>query len=125
MAGQPKKFSKTEFENYVFDYFDMIYNSQTDDDSTDIPTFYGFYRYVSEMKDCSYHTIRRCFDEYWANIKTDFENIRADLLVRGGSLGKYNTAMIIFALKNWCKWKDSPAEEEKQDNKIEIVLKRE
>ena len=68
--------------------------------------FFGFYRFVREKKECSYHTIRRCFDEYWADIKKEFEDIRADLLSRGASIGVYNVTMIIFALKNWCNWKD-------------------
>ena len=105
MAGQPKKFKKKEFEDFVLEYFDKIYNAQIDDNA-DIPTFYGFFQYVSKLRPCSFHTVRRCFDEYWADIKKDFEEIRADLLVRGGSLGKYNSTMVIFALKNWCNWAD-------------------
>ena len=95
MAGQPKRFKKKEFENYVLDYFADIYEQQTEDGTTDIPTFYGFYRYVSQRRDCSYHTVRRCFDEYWADIKKDFEAIRADLLVRGGAMGRYHCTMVI------------------------------
>lgn len=105
MAGQPKKFKKKEFENFVLEYFDEIYNVQSGDNA-DIPTFYGFFQYVNKLRSCSFHTVRRCFDEYWADIKKDFEEIRADLLVRGGSLGKYNSTMVIFALKNWCNWTD-------------------
>ena len=31
MAGQPKRFKKKEFENYVLDYFADIYEQQTQD----------------------------------------------------------------------------------------------
>ncbi|MBQ5545246.1 MAG: hypothetical protein IIU00_06165 [Clostridia bacterium] len=62
VAGQPKRFKKKEFENYVLDYFADIYEQQTEDGTTDIPTFYGFYRYVSQRRDCSYHTVRRRYD---------------------------------------------------------------
>ena len=97
-----------------------IYDKQ-DNGEKDTPTFFGFYRFVKEKKECSYHTIRRCFDEYWADIKKDFEEIRADLLSRGASIGVYNTTMIIFALKNWCHWKDK-VETEPDNTSIEETL---
>lgn len=125
MAGQPKKFKKQEFENFVYEYLNEIYHNQNDE-NVDIPTFYGFYQYVSQRHDCSYRTVRRSFDEYWTVIKKDFEDIRADLLIRGGSIGKYNTAMVIFALKNWCKWRDNPADDtDGAENKLEIHIVRE
>ena len=123
--GQPKKFKKDEFKTYVFDYLDLIYEKQNNEEK-DTPTIFGFYKYVSQYKECSYHTIRRCFDEYWADIKKEFEDIRGDLLSRGASLGIYNTTMSIFALKNWCNWKDKADEdnktdEEKQDNMLKAI----
>lgn len=104
-GGHPKVFSKEEFTDLVFGYMDKIYEEQGTE-TNDTPTFFGFYRYVKDIKPCSYHTIRRCFDEYWADLKKEFEDIRADLLSRGASLGVYNSTMVIFALKNWCNWKD-------------------
>ncbi len=125
MAGQPKKFKKEEFKNYVLGYMNHIYDKQ-DNGEKDTPTFFGFYRYVNEQKECSYHTIRRCFDEYWADIKKEFEEMRGDLLSRGASIGVYNVTMIIFALKNWCNWKDkaepeTTSEEEKQKNLLNAI----
>lgn len=104
--GQPKVFEEQEFKNFVFQYLNEICQSQSGD-NPDIPTFYGFYNFVKEKKECSYHTVRRCFDEYWADIKKDFQDVRSDLLVRGGMLGKYQPTMTIFGLKNWCGWGDS------------------
>ena len=114
--GHPKAFTEKEFKDYVFEYMNLIYDKQ-DNGEKDTPTFFGFYRFVREKKDCSYHTIRRCFDEYWADIKKEFEDIRADLLSRGASIGIYNPTMTIFALKNWCKWADKPSEETENSNK--------
>ena len=114
--GQPKTFTKQEFKDFVFEYMEFIYDKQ-ENSVKDTPTFYGFYRFVREKKECSYHTIRRCFDEYWADIKKEFEDIRADLLSRGASIGIYNPTMTIFALKNWCKWADKPSEETENSNK--------
>ena len=120
--GQPKTFTKQEFKDFVFEYMDFIYDKQ-ENSLKDTPTFYGFYRFVREKKECSYHTIRRCFDEYWADIKKEFEDIRADLLSRGAIIGIYNPTMTIFALKNWCKWADKPENEneEKQEMQTELL----
>lgn len=104
--GQPKVFEEQEFKDFVFQYLNEICQSQSGD-NPDIPTFYGFYNFVKEKKECSYHTVRRCFDEYWADIKKDFQDVRSDLLVRGGMLGKYQPTMTIFGLKNWCGWGDN------------------
>ena len=120
--GQPKVFTEKEFKDYVFEYMNLIYDKQ-DNGEKDTPTFFGFYRFVREKKDCSYHTIRRCFDEYWTDIKKEFEDIRADLLSRGASIGIYNPTMTIFALKNWCNWADKPESEneEKQEMQTELL----
>lgn len=123
--GQPKKFSKEEFEDYVFEYMHSIYDKQ-DVCNKDTPTLFGFYRFVREQKECSYRTIRRCFDEYWTDIKKDFGEIRGDLLSRGASMGVYNVTMVIFALKNWCNWQDKPEpentpEEDKQAKMLKAI----
>jgi hypothetical protein len=104
---KPKKFKKEEFKQHVLNYFEKIYDAQADAESSpEPPTFFGFYRYVSGITECSYNTVRRSFDQYWADIKKEFEEMRADLLVRGTAMGKYNSTIAIFALKNWCKWTD-------------------
>lgn len=127
--GQPKVFEEQEFKNFVFQYLNEICQSQSGD-NPDIPTFYGFYNFVKEKKECSYHTVRRCFDEYWADIKKDFQDVRSDLLVRGGMLGKYQPTMTIFGLKNWCGWGDSGrvadyGAEEEEDDPLTKSLKEE
>ena len=121
--GQPKKFKEDEFKEYVFEYLNEIYDMQSNG-GKDTPTFFGFYRFVNKKKECSYHTIRRCFDEYWADIKKEFEEIRADLLSRGAMLGVYNSTMTIFGLKNWCGWKDNPQTEldnEDTENTLAVI----
>ena len=107
--GQPKKFTREQFEQFVIDYFEYIYNSQSEN-KADVPTFYGFYRYVNDIIPCSYRTIRYTFDEYLPELKKEFEEMRSNLLVRGTSLGKYQPTIVIFALKNWCHWKDNPVD---------------
>lgn len=122
-------FEEQEFKDFVFQYLNEICQSQSGD-SPDIPTFYGFYNFVKEKKECSYHTVRRCFDEYWADIKKDFQDVRSDLLVRGGMLGKYQPTMTIFGLKNWCGWGDNGkvadyGAEEEEDDPLTKSLKEE
>ena len=115
--GQPKTFTKQEFKDFVFEYMDFIYDKQ-ENSLKDTPTFYGFYRFVRQQKECSYHTIRRCFDEYWADIKKEFERLQSDTIMTGGMLGKYNATMSIFGLKNWCNWKDKAEVEATHNNGI-------
>lgn len=121
MAGRGKKLfkNKDNFFEEILNYFDSIYYEQDEEDSRpETATFYGFYRYMHDKTGCSYRTIRRCFDEYWTDIKKDFEEIRADLLVRGAAKGKYNPTIAIFALKNWCKWTDK--QEVTQETKLAV-----
>lgn len=51
-------------------------------------------------------TIYNSLNKIFPDIKKDFEAIRADVIAEGAMLGKYNSTMSIFALKNWCKWTD-------------------
>lgn len=51
-------------------------------------------------------TIYNSLNKIFPDIKKDFEAIRADVIAEGSMLGKYNSTMSIFALKNWCKWTD-------------------
>lgn len=51
-------------------------------------------------------TIYNSLNKIFPDIKKDFEAIRADVIAEGSMLGRYNSTMSIFALKNWCKWTD-------------------
>ena len=115
--GQPKVFEEQEFKDLVLMYLDQVYQEQSEEEP-DVPTFFGFYQFVSRKKKCSYHTVRRCFDEYWADIKKDFQDVRSDLIMRGAMLCKYNATMSIFGLKNWCGWSDSGSTNNKTDEPI-------
>jgi hypothetical protein len=121
MTGRSKKFKEKEFEEYVYNYLEEKYNEIKSKDA-ELPTIYGCFRYIRQFKDCSFRTVRRCFEEYWTDIKKEFEFMRADLLVIGAAKNRYNIAIVIFALKNWCKWKDNQNEEHIQDNTINIVM---
>lgn len=117
--GKPRILKEKEFSEYVYKYFEEIYYCQNEEDTrADLPSRYGFFIFVNRFKKVSFNTIRRCFDEYWADVKKEFEEIRADLLARGAALGKYNPTIVIFALKNWCKWTDK--QEVTQETKLAV-----
>ena len=103
--GHPKVFDKEEYKAYVLDYMTEVYQKQCNGDSY-TPTIFAFWMWLKDRKPCSFHTVRRCFDDYWADIKKDFTDMRGDLLVMGAAKGLYNPTITIFALKNWCGWKD-------------------
>lgn len=54
-------------------------------------------------------TIYNSLNKIFPDIKDSFDKIRADIIAEGTMLGKYQPTMSIFALKNWCSWRDNPA----------------
>ena len=86
------------------------------------PTQTAFCRWLAENFDTvDRRTIYNSLNDHFPNVKRDFENIRADVISEGTMLGKYQPTMSIFALKNWCSWRDNPvntnysAEDAQQD----------
>lgn len=59
-----------------------------------------------EFGSCDRKTIYNALNKYFPTVKSEFERIQADTITSGAMLGKYNSTMSIFALKNWCKWTD-------------------
>ena len=51
-------------------------------------------------------TIYNALNKYFPTVKRDFEKLQSDTMTEGAMTGKYNPTMTIFALKNWCEWKD-------------------
>ena len=102
--GQPKKFKNAKQLIELWTNFcDYIREQQY----TIAPTQTAFCRWLSETYDtCDRKTIYSTLNEYFPNIKKDFEAIRADTIAEGTMLGRYQPTMSIFALKNWCKWTD-------------------
>lgn len=71
------------------------------------PTQTAFCRWLAENYDSvDRRTIYNSLNKIFPNIKKDFEAIRADVITEGTMLNKYQPTMSIFALKNWCSWKD-------------------
>lgn len=114
--GQPKKIKSgkqlidlwTSFCEYIRDAEYSITPTQTD-----------FCRWLSkEFDSCDRRTIYNALNKYFPTIKGEFERIQADTITSGAMLGRYNSTMSIFALKNWCKWTDK--QEVTQETKLAV-----
>ena len=103
--GQPKRFESEE--QLVALWSDFCDEIVTDEFET-VPTQSAFCRWLSaNYKDTDRKTIYNSLNKYFPKIKKEFEQIQSDVIMQGGMKGKYNPAMSIFGLKNWCGWSDS------------------
>lgn len=106
MAGKglPKKF---ESGQELIKLWNEFCDSIRENDYNAAPTQTAFCRWLAANYDSvDRRTIYNSLNDYFPNIKGDFESIRADVIAEGTMLGKYQPTMSIFALKNWCSWKD-------------------
>lgn len=112
-AGQPKKFRNgKELIKLFSDFCDSISNN----DYTTVPTQTEFCRWLTKnYAECDRRTIYNSLNKYFPNIKKEFEQLQSDTVVTGSMLGHYQPAMSIFALKNWCRWKD------REENIIDVT----
>lgn len=103
-AGQPKKFrTGKELIKLFSDFCDSI----SDNEYATVPTQTDFCRWLSRnYTECDRKTIYNSLNKYFPVIKKEFEQLQSDTIAAGSMLGKYQAAMSIFALKNWCKWSD-------------------
>ena len=116
-GGQPPRFEDGE---QLISLWSDFCNEIIDNDFDKAPTQTAFCRWLSEnYKDTDRKTIYNNLNRYFPNIKKEFEKIQSDVIMQGGMLGKYNSTMSIFGLKNWCGWGDSgynkPAESAEDD----------
>lgn len=116
-GGQPPRFEDGE---QLISLWSDFCNEIIDNDFNKAPTQTAFCHWLSEnYKDTDRKTIYNNLNRYFPNIKKEFEKIQSDVIMQGGMLGKYNSTMSIFGLKNWCGWGDSgynkPAENVEDD----------
>lgn len=84
-----------------------------------VPTQTAFCRWLSEhYEETDRKTIYNSLNKIFPDIKKEFERLQSDTITAGGMLGKYNPTMTIFALKNWCNWKDKAETEVITNNGI-------
>ena len=106
--GQPKKFKDGQ---QLIDLWQQFCDQIRENGYTEAPTQTAFRRWLgAHYSDTDRKTIYNSLNDYFPNIKKEFESIRADVISEGTMLGKYQPTMSIFALKNWCSWSDRPNE---------------
>lgn len=108
--GQPRKFNSGTKLIALFREFcdDIIEN-----DFARVPNQTNFCRWLADNYcECDRKTIYNALNKYFPTIKSEFEQIQSDVIAEGGMLGKYQSTMSIFALKNWCRWSDNPRAED-------------
>ncbi|MBC8586061.1 DNA-packaging protein [Youxingia wuxianensis] len=102
--GNPKRFQSGEELIELYQQFCIWVkenNFQT------IPSQTRFCEWLTrEYKATDRRTIYNALNKYFPNIKKEFEKLQADTMAEGAMIGRYNPTMTIFALKNWCEWKD-------------------
>lgn len=115
--GQPKKIKSGK---QLIDLWTSFCEYIRDAEYTIAPTQTDFCRWLSkEFDSCDRRTIYNALNKYFPTIKGEFERIQADTITSGAMLGKYNSTMSIFALKNWCKWTDK--QEVTQETKLAVT----
>lgn len=103
--GKPRKFKD---EQQLIDLFRNFCDDIVENGFCSIPSQTNFCRWLSQhYLSCDRKTIYNSLNEYFPTIKKEFEAIQGDVIAEGAMLGKYNSTMSIFSLKNWCKWQDS------------------
>ena len=106
--GKPRKFASKE---ELIDLFQNFCEEISEKGYLVVPTQTEFSRWLSyHYADTDRRTIYNYLNKYFPDIKGMFEQIQSDTVAAGAMLGKYNSTMSIFALRNWCDWGDGKQE---------------
>lgn len=109
-SGQPKKFKDG---NELIELFDEFCRGISATGYKRIPSQTEFCRWLGKhFKEVDRRTIYNSLNKYFPDIKKEFESLQSDLIAQGGMLGKYQSTMSIFVLKNWCRWSDKPIDDD-------------
>lgn len=115
--GRPQKFKSGED---LIDLFSKFCDDIVDGGYRQIPSQTNFCKWLGVNYDgADRKTIYNALNKYFPDIKKDFERLQSDLLAQGGMLGKWQPAMTIFTLRNWCKWTDKPINDDGADSDSE------
>ena len=127
--GQPKRFESAE---QMIALWSDFCNEIVQNEFNTVPTQTAFCRWLKEKyADTDRKTIYNSLNKYFPSIKKDFEQLQSDVIMQGGMMGKYNSTMSIFGLKNWCGWSDSGRvttgryDEEKAEDALSKALREE
>ena len=127
--GQPKRFESAE---QMIALWSDFCNEIVRNEFNTVPTQTAFCRWLSvNYQDTDRRTIYNSLNKYFPALKKEFEQIQSDVIMHGGMMGKYNPAMSIFGLKNWCGWSDSGRvttdryDDEKSEDALSKALREE
>ena len=116
LKTKPNKFKSGE---QLISLWNDFCNEIIDNGFDKVPTQTAFCRWLAEnYEETDRKTIYNSLNKIFPTIKKDFEKLQSDTITTGGMLGKYNPTMTIFALKNWCNWKDKAEVEATHNNGI-------
>lgn len=116
--GRPRKFPNGEKIIELYNEFcdDIIENNYKQ-----IPSQTNFCKWLSKrFEDTDRKTIYNSLNKYFPDIKKQFEQMQSDLMAQGGMLGKWQPAMTIFTLRNWCQWTDK-ADHTVSEEPVQII----
>ena len=104
-GGHPRTFKNGDDILYAWKKY---CNEIADSGYSTTPTQTSFARWLEQElgEECDRRTIWASINKYYPEIKKEFEQVRGETVAEGAMLGKYQPTMSIFALKNWCGWKD-------------------
>jgi hypothetical protein len=122
MTTKPKKFNSAA---QIIDLWQKFCDEIIDNGFVTIPSQTSFCRWLANnYEKTDRKTIYNTLNKIFPTVKKDFEAIRADTISEGTMLGKYQPSMSIFALKNWCSWKDKIETDTSEDvlAKLDEVL---
>lgn len=117
--GRPRGFrSAKHLLDWFYEYCETIERSGF----ATVPTKSGFLRWCTQVKGLkvSRRTLYTALREYYPEIRDELELVHADTIVVGTATGKYQQAIMIFALKNWCAWSDRT--EPEASTQVNVVL---
>lgn len=104
MKTKPNKF---ESEEQFIDLLSCFLDELVQNDYNISPTQTEFCKWLSvNFKDTDRKTIYNTLTKIFPKLKKIWEQMISDVIAQGAMLGKYNSTMSIFALKNWCGWAD-------------------
>lgn len=117
--GRELKFNKEQFGDLYIEFCEEL----AKEGFKTIPSQTSFARWLSDKyEDTSRRTIYNYMHKYFPDIKKRVHEMQGDTIIEGAMLGAYQSATAIFALKNWCGWKDKVFTEDETDKDLNVKI---
>ena len=117
--GRQLKFNKDYFVDLYIEFCEEIAR----EGFKTIPSQTSFARWVSDRyEDVTRRTIYNYTHKYFPDIKKRVCEMQGDTIVEGAMMGAYSSSPAIFALKNWCGWKDKLFTEDESERELNVKI---